>query len=168
ARRSVERCARRGGCRGSAGGGRIASGPSATADRDFTWADGERLIRFGSKAVSEAPVLLAGRGFGGYALLTTKRALDSAPMLGDEAAVLLEVPDGPVPDAAATVRESVGGRPLVALGGGRVIDSAKAVAAADSLSCAAVPTTLSGAEMTAFHRMPAGFEGFRLVRPSMV
>jgi alcohol dehydrogenase class IV len=111
---------------------------------------------------------LAGRGFGGYALLTTKRALDSAPVLGDEAAVLLEVPDGPVPDAAAAVRESVGGRPLVALGGGRVIDSAKAVAAAESVSCAAVPTTLSGAEMTAFHRMPAGFDGFRLVRPAVV
>jgi len=56
----------------------------------------------------------------------------------------------------------------VALGGGRVIDAAKAIAAVDNLSCAAVPTTLSGAEMTGFHRMPSGAERFRLVRPSLV
>lgn len=60
------------------------------------------------------------------------------------------------------------GRPLVALGGGRVIDSAKAIAGADGLRCAAIPTTLSGAEMTPFHRMPAGVDEFKLVRPSLV
>ena len=60
------------------------------------------------------------------------------------------------------------GRPIVALGGGRVIDSAKAIAGADGLRCAAIPTTLSGAEMTAFHRMPAEVDEFRLVRPSLV
>jgi maleylacetate reductase len=62
----------------------------------------------------------------------------------------------------------VEGRPLVALGGGRVIDSAKAIAGTDGLSCAAIPTTLSGAEMTPFHRMPAGVDEWRLVRPSLV
>ena len=35
--------------------------------------DGERLIRFGDGALDEAPALLAGRGFEGYALLTTAR-----------------------------------------------------------------------------------------------
>ena len=60
------------------------------------------------------------------------------------------------------------GRPLVALGGGRVIDSAKAIAGADGLPCAAIPSTLSGAEMTRFHRMPAGVDQFNLVRPSLV
>ncbi len=33
---------------------------------------------------------------------------------------------------------------------------------------AALPTTLSGAEMTGFHRTPAGVEGARLVRPVLV
>jgi alcohol dehydrogenase class IV len=32
---------------------------------------------------------------------------------------------------------------------------------------AAIPTTLSGAPFTPFHRMPAGFDGFRLVRPAL-
>jgi maleylacetate reductase len=78
------------------------------------------------------------------------------------------VPSGPVPDAAAAVRVEIGLRPLVALGGGRVIDAAKAIAGADELACAAIPTTLSGAEMTGFHRMPAGVEQFRFVRPALV
>jgi alcohol dehydrogenase class IV len=73
-----------------------------------------------------------------------------------------------VPEAAAAVRGQVGGRPIVALGGGRVIDSGKAIAGADGLAVAAIPTTLSGAEFTRFHRMPAGVDEFRLVRPSVV
>jgi len=62
----------------------------------------------------------------------------------------------------------VEGAPLVALGGGRVIDSAKAVGGADGLPVAAVPTTLSGAPMTRFHRMPAGVGAYGLVRPALV
>ena len=50
-----------------------------------------------------------------------------------------------MPEAAAAVRDEVGGRPLVALGGGRVVDAAKAIAGADGLAVAAIPTTLSGA-----------------------
>ena len=134
----------------------------------FTWADGERLIRFGEGALAEAPVLLAARAFDGYALLTTERAQGSAPELADAAAAVAHVPPGPVPDASAAVREEVRGRPLVALGGGRVIDSAKAIAGADGGAVAAVPTTLSGAPMTRFHRMPAGVEQFNLVRPALV
>jgi alcohol dehydrogenase class IV len=49
-----------------------------------------------------------------------------------------------------------------------VVDSAKAIAGADGLPCAAVPTTLSGAELTRIHRMPAGVDQFTLVRPSLV
>jgi alcohol dehydrogenase class IV len=48
------------------------------------------------------------------------------------------------------------------------VDAAKAIAGADGLSVAAIPTTLSGAEMTGFHRMPAGVEQFSFVRPSLV
>ena len=134
----------------------------------FTWLDGERLIRFGDGALAEAPALLDSRGFEGYALLTTERAETDAGELAANAATVVHVPSGPVPDAAAAVRDQVAGTPLVAFGGGRVIDAAKAIAGADGGSVAAVPTTLSGAPMTRFHRMPAGVEQFNLVRPSLV
>jgi maleylacetate reductase len=81
---------------------------------------------------------------------------------------VLRVPGGVVPEAAAAVRPGVEDRPLVALGGGRVIDAAKAIGGADGLPVAALPTTLSGAELTRLHRMPAGVEEFSLVRPSLV
>ena len=135
---------------------------------NFTWLDGERLIRFGEGALSEAPGLLEARGFAGYSLLTTERAESDAGALAADAARVVHVPAGPVPDASAAVREEVRGSPLVAFGGGRVIDSAKAIAGADGGSVAAIPTTLSGAPMTQFHRMPAGVEQFNLVRPSLV
>jgi len=134
----------------------------------FTFADGERLIRFGTGALGECPALLAERGFDGYALLTTARARTSAPELVRGAARVVHVPGGGVPDGAAAVRGEVEGRPLVALGGGRVVDVAKAIAGAGGLDCAAVPTTLAGSPFTPFHRMPAGFEERRLVRPSLV
>jgi alcohol dehydrogenase class IV len=134
----------------------------------FTWIDGERLIRYGPGVVAEAPALLAQQGFDGFALLTTERASAAAPALAGAAEVVLNVPPGPVPDAAAAVRADVGGRPVVALGGGRVIDAAKAIGGADDVPVAALPTTLSGAEMTGFHRLPTGVERGRLVRPSVV
>jgi alcohol dehydrogenase class IV len=134
----------------------------------FTWIDGERVIRYGSGAAAEASDLLAGRGFDRFALLTTERAAAQAPALADAAEIVLYLPAAPVPEAAAAVRADVGGRPLVALGGGRVIDSGKAIGGADNLPVAAIPTTLSGAELTGFHRMPAGVDEFRLVRPSAV
>jgi maleylacetate reductase len=56
----------------------------------------------------------------------------------------------------------------VALGGGRVIDTAKAIGGVTGLPVAAIPTTLSGAELTPFHRTPAGVEGAHMVRPSLV
>ena len=134
----------------------------------FTWADGERLIRYGDGALDEARALLDRRGFADYALLTTERAQLDAPDLAVDAAVLMHVPHGAVPEAAAEIRDDVQGRPLVALGGGRVIDTAKAIGGADGLTVAAVPTTLSGAPMTRFHRMPAGVDAYGLVRPALV
>jgi maleylacetate reductase len=134
----------------------------------FTWVDGERLIRYRAGAVDEAPALLAGRGFERFALLTTERAVSAAPALTGAADIVLHVPAGQVPEAAASVRGDVGGRPIVALGGGRVIDAAKAIGGADHLQVAAIPTTLSGAEFTRFHRMPAGVEEWNVIRPSVV
>jgi maleylacetate reductase len=134
----------------------------------FTWIDSERLIRYGPGVAHDSVDVLIGRGFERFALLTTERAAAQAPELAAAADVVLHVPSGGVPEAAAAVRDDVKGRPLVALGGGRVIDSGKAIAGADGLPVAAVPTTLSGAEFTRFHRMPAGVEQFTVVRPSVV
>lgn len=136
--------------------------------RPFTFLDGERLIRFGTGALADAPSLLEERGFRGYALLTTARAEATGPELVSGAARVLHVPEGPVPEAAAAVRGEIFRRPLVALGGGRVVDAAKAIAGADRLECAAVPTTLAGSPFTAVHRMPAGVREWRLVRPALV
>lgn len=135
---------------------------------DFTWQDAERLIRFGPGALADAPALLAERGFDGYVLLTTERARGQAPELLDGASAVLHVPGGLVPEAAAAVRDQVEGRPIVALGGGRVLDAAKAISAADGPPCAAVPTTLAGSPITRVHRLPEGVSGVDLVRPSLV
>lgn len=140
----------------------------AVGEADFTLLDGERLIRFGARALGEASQLLAERGFQGYVLVTTDRAAAQAPELASQAAAVVRVPAGPVPEAAAAIREEARRRPLVGLGGGRVIDTAKAIAASDRLACAAVPTTLSGAELTPFHRLPAGVEGTPTIRPELV
>ena len=51
------------------------------------------------------------------------------PALAEAAAVRHLVPAGPIPEVAAEVLDGVGSSDLVALGGGRVIDSAKAIAA---------------------------------------
>ncbi|HUC00439.1 MAG TPA: iron-containing alcohol dehydrogenase [Solirubrobacterales bacterium] len=61
-------------------------------------------------------------------------------------------------------------RSLVALGGGRVVDVAKAVASVTGADVAAIPTTMSGAEMTGNHRLPAGFEDRveATIRPALV
>lgn len=136
--------------------------------RDFTLAEGDRLIRFGPGALADAPRLLAQEGFAGYALLTTERAAEQAPDVVDRAAVVVMVPHGPVPEAAAAVRSAVGTRPLVVLGGGRVVDSAKAIGSADGLSVATIATTLSGAELSAHHRPLAGHEHGPHVRPALV
>lgn len=140
-------------------------------DQGFRWRDGERWIEFAEGALDGAPQILAERGFEPYELFSTARALQSAPPpLVGMAAGVHEVAAGPVPDASAALIDSVAADCLVALGGGRVIDAAKAVAAVRGERVAAIPTTLSGAEMTAIHRLPAGREAEAggLVRPGLV
>jgi maleylacetate reductase len=129
--------------------------------RDFTWIDSERLVRFGERALEEAPELLRSRGFEGFTLLTTERHAGRL-----SAAEVVYVPPGRVDEISAGLLPGVPARPLVGFGGGRVIDTAKALGAALEQPVAAVPTTLSGAEMTPFHRVPPGVS--RLVRPSLV
>ncbi|MDX6720001.1 MAG: hypothetical protein QOJ63_2255 [Solirubrobacteraceae bacterium] len=84
-----------------------------------------------------------------------------------------EVAPGRVDELAGELLGAVEGELLVALGGGRVIDTAKALAAAREPGArprvAAVPTTLSAAEMTAVHRRAAGADGsLPGVRPAIV
>ncbi|HEX2507995.1 MAG TPA: iron-containing alcohol dehydrogenase [Miltoncostaeaceae bacterium] len=132
----------------------------------FTWRDGERVVRFGRGALASAPDLIGGEP---YVLLTTARAAAAAPLIATGAAAVHEVPPGRVDEVSAGLRGAVRGPLLVALGGGRVIDVAKALAAADPpRRVAAVPTTLSAAEMTATHRLPIGAEGAARVRPAVV
>jgi alcohol dehydrogenase class IV len=127
--------------------------------QEFTWRDGERLIRFGPLAPLDEP----------YLLLTTERA--ALAELTAAATDVVYVPPGRVDEISAELlaRHSFASDVLLlALGGGRVVDTTKALAGAVGARCAAIPTTLSGAEMTPFHRTPAGVEGARLVRPALV
>ncbi len=96
-----------------------------------------------------------------------------APSLAGRAAVVYSIAPGRVDELAGDLLGEVEGELLVALGGGRVIDTAKALAAArepgDRPRVAAVPTTLSAAEMTAVHRRAAGADGsLPGVRPTIV
>ena len=97
----------------------------------------------------------------GYTLLTTPRATAMAPVLAERAGAVHEVAPGRVDELAGELLDVVdAGRLIVALGGGRVIDTAKALAAArapgERPRVAAIPTTLSAAEMTVVHRRAAG------------
>jgi alcohol dehydrogenase class IV len=113
-------------------------------------------------------VLLSAHGLDAYALLTTDRALAQGEALAGGAEAVLYVPHGRVDEISAQLLPRAGERALVGLGGGRVIDTAKAIGGVTGAPVTAVPTTLSGAEMTRFHRAPAGAENPRLVRPSLV
>ena len=133
----------------------------------FSWKDGERTIHFGRGRLADAPGILGE----GYTLLTTARARGDAPDVVAGAAAVHDVPAGRVDDlASALVGEVAADAPLVvALGGGRVVDTAKAIAALHGTRAAAIPTTLSAAEMTWVHRLPADAPaGTQRVRPQIV
>jgi maleylacetate reductase len=135
----------------------------------FVWRDAGRVVVFRAGGVAQAPQVLHEHGFAEFELLTTPRALPGAPELEAAARAVHAVPAGQVPEAAAGLLDRVDARQLVALGGGRTIDTAKAVAAISGARVAAVPTTLSGAELTGIHRLPAGAESRAraLVRPDL-
>jgi alcohol dehydrogenase class IV len=121
----------------------------------FTWRDGERTIRFGRGTIAGAVETLGGEG---YALLTTERAAAMAPGVVEGAAGVHMLGEGYVDELAGELLGAVARERVVALGGGRVVDTAKALAAASGGTqvAMAVPTTLSGAEMTRIHRRAAG------------
>jgi alcohol dehydrogenase class IV len=124
----------------------------------FTWRDGDRTIVYGEGAIGVVQRL----GWDSDAtLLTTPRA-DPGIMPA------LTVGEGQVPDLAARLLPEAGGGRLLAWGGGRVIDTAKAIASVTGARVGAVPTTLSGAEMTSLHRKIEGREQRPSVRPVLV
>jgi alcohol dehydrogenase class IV len=124
----------------------------------FTWRDGDRTIVFGE----DARAALARVGWDrDVQMLTTARAgtgFDDVLLLGQ----------GQVPDLAEALLPQAQAARLVAWGGGRVIDVAKAIASVTGAQVGAVPTTLSGAEMTSLHRKIAGRESGPSVRPVLV
>ncbi len=145
--------------------GAISTGVGAVDS--FTWHDGERVIRFGEGSLADAPRLI---GPAPYIVFTTERARSAAPLIVERAEVVHLVGPGNVDDLAAELRPRVFATTIVALGGGRVIDVAKALAAADPpRRVVAVATTLSGAEMTAIHRHAADVPASApTVRPAVV
>jgi len=147
---------------------------------DFTWRDAGRTVVFRRGGVGAAVEVLREHGGEEFELLSTWRALAVAPELAEAASGVHEVQPGQVPAAAAALLDAlsppheaskgVRARPLIALGGGRVIDVAKAIAAVSGADVVAVPTTMSGAPMTAIHRLPEGAEERvrGMVRPTLV
>ncbi|HET7483738.1 MAG TPA: iron-containing alcohol dehydrogenase [Solirubrobacterales bacterium] len=141
---------------------------------DFTWRDAGRVVVFREGGVGDAAGLLAENGMQPFELLTTQRHMDAAADLASAAAAAHELPPADpataVPATAAAMLDSVRSLNLVALGGGRVVDTAKAIASVTGARVAAIPTTMSGAEMTGIHRLPAGAENRvrAMTRPALV
>jgi alcohol dehydrogenase class IV len=131
----------------------------------FEWHDGERVIHFGRGRIAEAVEMLPD----GYVLLTTERAQGDAPQVVEAAQEVHLVGPGLVDELSAELLSQVGGDGMVvALGGGRVVDTAKAVGGATGRPAGAIPTTLSAAEMTKIHRTPAGAHDAKRIRPAFV
>jgi alcohol dehydrogenase class IV len=136
----------------------------------LTYSDDRRTLLLYGGPITEPVATLSRHGWDDYELLSTERALAGAPELREAARRVHAVPDGRVDEVSTALAGEVGSDRLVALGGGRVIDTAKAVASVTGAGVAAIPTTLSGAPITGFHRLPAGREaeagGF--ARPGLV
>lgn len=142
---------------------------------DFVWRDAGRAVVFRGSALDVVPELLAENGMEPFDLLSTERHLESAGRLASAAAAVHEVPATTthatgVTTAAARLLDRVDATNLVTLGGGRTIDVAKAIASVTGARVAAIPTTMSGAEMTGIHRLPEGAESRvrAMVRPALV
>lgn len=140
----------------------------------FVWRDAGRTVVLRADAIGSAVELLAEHGVERFELISTPRHLGRASELAAAAESVHELPAADpataVPQSAAALLERATGEDLVALGGGRAIDTAKAVAAIGGARVTAIPTTMSGAEMTGIHRLPAGAEARArgLVRPALV
>jgi alcohol dehydrogenase class IV len=132
---------------------------------DFLWRDGDRKVRFGRGAIRDTDELIKD----GFALLTTERAKDLVPGLAERADEVVIVRPGLVDEISEELLARVKADRLIALGGGRVVDTSKAIGAVTGARVGAIPTTLSGAEMTRSHRLPTSApRGTLPIRPSLV
>ena len=129
------------------------------AGRSFAWRDGERLCGSGAGRAarrSSCFAASASRRSSCSRRRERRRRCRRWPPPPKPSRTFHPVP---VPEAAAATEDCLPdiaeAATLVAVGGGRVIDACKALAAAHGGSCAALPTTLSGAEMTAGAPAPA-------------
>lgn len=142
-----------------------------TAPKQGEWVDfaddRRRLLLYGGPVTDPLGALVE-QGWDEFELVSTPRALSDADGFGEAAARTHLVVPGGVPEASAAIIDDVQGDRLVAFGGGRVIDSAKAIAAVRGGEVAAIPTTLSGAPLTAIHRLPEGRDAGAGVRPGLV
>jgi alcohol dehydrogenase class IV len=134
------------------------------------YSDDARTLLLHGGPITEPVETLTRQTWEAFGLLSTERALADGDELVEAAERVHLVPRTPVDQASAGLADEVSSERLVALGGGRVIDTTKAIASVTGAEVAAIPTTLSGAPITGFHRLPAGREseasGF--VRPSLV
>jgi alcohol dehydrogenase class IV len=141
-----------------------------SAEEWVEYSDDLRTLLLYGGPITEPVETLTRRGWEAFGLLSTERALGDDGGLVAAAERVHLVPASPVDEASAALVNEAGSDRLVALGGGRVIDTAKAVASVTGAEVCAIPTTLSGAPITGFHRLPAGREsevsGF--VRPPLV
>ena len=145
---------------------------------DFIWRDAGRTVVFRRNGVAQAAQLLREHEFEPFELLSTPRALAGRHGAvggggrGARGRRRGRCPTSPPISWCGDLRRYAGKArgALVALGGGRTIDVAKAVASVTGARVAAIPTTMSGAEMTGIHRLPAGAESRvgALVRPALV
>jgi alcohol dehydrogenase class IV len=140
--------------------------PSEGEWLEFT--DDRRALSLYAGSITDPLGKLSTHGWERFELLSTDRALAETPQLREAGSRAHILPAGPVPEASAAVLDEVESKRLVAYGGGRVIDSAKAIAAVREGEVAAIPTTLSGAPMTGFHRLPEGYGAVGGTRPSLV
>lgn len=135
----------------------------------FVWHDGARTLVFGRGTVQQT----LDRIDTDYLLLASRRAVPLIPgAVVRAASQCLEVPAGLVDGVAADLLPQIANsraRLIVAVGGGRVIDTAKAIASATQRQVAAIPTSLSAAEMTSIHRQASiAAAGAPQTRPILV
>src|SRR5215210_6677462 len=128
---------------------------------ELSWRDRSagRSVVLADDLLERSDEVLAEHGWDEFELLSTERALAEAPAaLRQSASKVHLVAGGKVSEVSAAILGDVGEARLVAFGGGRVVDAAKAIASVRDSEVAALPTTLSGAPMTAIHMLPEGQE----------
>src|SRR3954451_6861441 len=89
--------------------------------------DERRTLLLHGGPITEPGATLDRRGWEGFELLTTERALAAAAELGEAATAVHLVGDLPFDKASAALVYSAEADRIFAMGGGRVIDAAKAV-----------------------------------------